>query len=143
MFPSSRLLNLRKPEEVFNSPLTIHYIFHLFFFFFLYESRKDAILKKSPSVSSNMAVRCGALRLLRPRTPRLYNRLFHSCVCTPSSLYSPVPSRLPASSFAEEREFVAVARSRVFRMSPAPMGLAPREAVIRNKNASTGGIYAN
>lgn len=75
----------------------------------------------------------------------LNNRLFPlcPCVCIPSSPYSPTPSRPPCFSFAEEREFVAVARSRVFRTSPAPIGLTPREAVIRNKNASTGGIYAN
>ena len=40
-------------------------------------------------------------------------------------------------------QFVASREVEFSRMSSERIGLARREAVIRNKNASTGGIYAN
>lgn len=64
-----------------------------------------------------------------------------------ASIYIPPPPCSPGfflpSVLLRERQFVAGREVEFSRMSPARIGLARREAVIRNKNASTGGIYAN
>jgi len=77
-------------------------------------------------------------------TFRLNNSLFplYPCAYVHISYSPPVSSFLP--SFVLFRGWQFVARREVeFSRMPARMGLARREAVIRNKNASTGGIYAN